>query len=501
MLSFQGLSLLLYALSRDATLAVGAPLVILYSRAAEHGTTYPIVLMGTNHTYGAVGLSLILLCVAFLAAGWYRLGGFLVGLAPAVHPSLGSWLALIVASCVIWDVRGQRAELRRALPFFLAGCAATALSLLTQQMMAGAIEEVEPSVTAHYVAGFIKGWDEHRRPVAVVSMSSLLNAAALTIALVWLKGFPARLPRPTVLALRAIVAAAASSLLLMFVSWIPTDIVPSPLLLLMPSRYLNFNVLAFAPLLLGLLAFRRSSLLCQFAILAILAALFINARSMLWQTTLGTTSLADLPRLDPGLVFVAAFMAVVGAGVVRATWSWRREAVAAWIPRTASLALVAAAAVLLWRLPPSPPLLDRTNDPIFEAAASERQGLMLTSGSFHLVQLYTRRPVLIDSGALDTLIYAPEGGPVMDRILRGAYDIDFFNPPPDVRRSAWIPHSFNEPTWEGFSRERWREIGRSFNVTQVMTRASYALDLPIVREDDRFKLYRIPANEESDARR
>jgi hypothetical protein len=109
--------------------------------------------------------------------------------------------------------------------------------------------------------------------------------------------------------------------------------------------------------------------------------------------------------------------------------------------------------------------------------------------------------VLIDSGALDTLIYAPEGGPVMDRILRGAYDIDFFNPPPDVRRSAWIPHSFNEPTWEGFSRERWREIGRSFNVTQVMTRASYALDLPIVREDDRFKLYRIPANEESDARR
>jgi hypothetical protein len=168
--------------------------------------------------------------------------------------------------------------------------------------------------------------------------------------------------------------------------------------------------------------------------------------------------------------------------------------------RWASLALTFAAAVLLWRLPPSPPLLDRTNDPIFQAAASERQGLMLTSGSFHLVQLYTRRPVLIDSGALDTLMYAPEGGPGMERILRDAYDIDFFNPPPDVRRSAWIPHSFNQPTWQGFSRERWREIGSRFDVTQVLTRASYVLDLPVVAEDARFKLYRIPRDQEQGAR-
>jgi hypothetical protein len=125
--------------------------------------------------------------------------------------------------------------------------------------------------------------------------------------------------------------------------------------------------------------------------------------------------------------------------------------------------------------------------------------MLLTSGSFHLVQLYTRRPVLIDGGALDTLMYAPESGPQMERILRGAYDIDFFSPPPDVRRSAWIPHSYNEPAWEGFTRQRWDEIRQTFHVTQVMTRASYALNLPIVQEDDRFKLYRIPAQEESDA--
>jgi hypothetical protein len=126
--------------------------------------------------------------------------------------------------------------------------------------------------------------------------------------------------------------------------------------------------------------------------------------------------------------------------------------------------------------------------------------MTLTSGSFHLVQLYTRRPVLIDGGALDTLMYAPDSGPAMERILKVVYDIDFFNPPPGYRRAAWIPHSLNEPTWEGFPRERWREIGRTFNVSQVMTRSSYVLDLPIIMEDGRFKLYRIPVDEESGAR-
>ena len=87
MVSFQALSVLVWAVSRDGLLAIGVPALILYSRAAEHGAVYPISLMGTDHTYGVLGLSTVVLVVALLGAGCVRIGGFLLGMAPAVHAS------------------------------------------------------------------------------------------------------------------------------------------------------------------------------------------------------------------------------------------------------------------------------------------------------------------------------------------------------------------------------------------------------------------------------
>ena len=93
MVSFQALAMVVYALSEDALLAIGAALIIFFSRIAEHGVVYPISLTGFGNTYGELGLSLIILVAALLGTGCYGLGGFLLGLAPAVHPALGAWLA------------------------------------------------------------------------------------------------------------------------------------------------------------------------------------------------------------------------------------------------------------------------------------------------------------------------------------------------------------------------------------------------------------------------
>ena len=54
--------------------------------------------MGTPHTYGVIGLSLIALIAGFAGAGWYRASGFLLGIAPAVHPSLGAWFMLTMGA-------------------------------------------------------------------------------------------------------------------------------------------------------------------------------------------------------------------------------------------------------------------------------------------------------------------------------------------------------------------------------------------------------------------
>jgi len=55
-----------------------------------------------------------------------------------------------------------------------------------------------------------------------------------------------------------------------------------------------------------------------------------------------------------------------------------------------------------------------------------------------------------------------------------------------------IPHIVNKTAWEKFSRERWLAIGRQYNVTQVLARSDYILDLPVAAENASLRLYRIP---------
>jgi hypothetical protein len=133
---------------------------------------------------------------------------------------------------------------------------------------------------------------------------------------------------------------------------------------------------------------------------------------------------------------------------------------------------------------------DRLSDPVFGTAAAG-EGMLLTGGDLHLIQLRTRRPVLLDGGGLDGLAYSVEGAPAMDRIMRDVYGVDLFHPPPD-RGSGTIPRGTNREVWERYSPRKWQEIRRRYNVTQVLTEAGWRLDLPLVTKTDDLLLYRIP---------
>ena len=54
-----------------------------------------------------------------------------------------------------------------------------------------------------------------------------------------------------------------------------------------------------------------------------------------------------------------------------------------------------------------------------------------------------------------------------------------------------LPRELHRVRWEGYSRERWVEIGLTYGVTQVLVPIDWSLDLPLVMED-RWRLYRIP---------
>jgi hypothetical protein len=134
---------------------------------------------------------------------------------------------------------------------------------------------------------------------------------------------------------------------------------------------------------------------------------------------------------------------------------------------------------------------DRTNDVFFGQVAAG-SGLLLTAGDLHLIQLKTRRPVLLDGGGLDGLLYSLEGGPAMERIMREVYGIDLLNPPAEARGSGRIPPLATQQVWQRYTLEQWQEIKRKFGVAQVLTYPDWMLNLPVAAHNRRFVLYQIP---------
>jgi hypothetical protein len=502
MVSFQALAMVTYAIGRDALVAIAGALVVFVSGVTDYGPIYPIWLVGTHHSYGAIGLSTFVLALGLIAAGQLRSGAFLLGVGPAVHPSIGIWVGSAAVAAFAWSYAGTRQQVRPAVKYFLAGCAVTVLSGAVQFAFIYDVPQVDDAAVQQSFSTFERLWDAHRRArVTFGDTGVVLNRTVVALALIWLIGFARDLPKPALFLLRVAAIAGVISLGAVFLTWIPPDSMPRTLSILMPARLLNLNVLLAGPVLIGLVAAYRHHQAAQVVLVALMAGLLLTGKSMLWRWLAGAGVQPWSVRVDPVLLFEAAALAIVCIALWQTT---RRPADrpvetapspgrAGWVLQGAVAAVLALALASSWR-PAGPPTVfrDRTNDPFFAAVAADRRGLTVSSGSFQLLQLYTRRPVLIDSGALDTMVYAPEGGPATARIVTDVYGIDFFDPPREIRSSSVIPHDANRVSWSRFTEQRWRELRRTYNVSQIVTRSDYELHLPMVAEADGLRLYRIP---------
>ena len=501
MVSLQALSMVVYALAGDPLLAIGSAFLIFFGRMAEFGVVYPIWLMGTSHTYGVLGLSYVVLVAALLGAGCYRTGGILLGAAPAVHPSLGAWLMLVVALCSAWDFRRLRDDFRPGLPYFLAGCGLTLTSLVVQLALIADTPPIAGAAADRYFTALVVFWDAHRQPVRPSTDGVLLNIGSLTLAALWLRFFVGDLPRPAAFLLRFAAATAVLGLAFGALSWIPPDRLPRFFLIAMPPRLLNVNAMIFAALLLGLIGRYRHMRWGQLLLPLLIGGYLLVDRSWLWTRVAEGRAALPVDWLTPPVILV---LGTVGLLVGRARWSRpaarpgpagfaAARAVAATAARIATLAVLLWAGIMTWQItaPRVGLLLDRTNDLLFHVAA-EATGTLATGGELHLVQLRTRRPVLLDGGGLDGLAYSLEAAPEMERILRDVYSIELLDPPEEARRAGMIPRGLGKTIWEGYSPEKWQTIARTYHVTQVLAYADWTLKLPVAARNRTFTLYDIP---------
>jgi hypothetical protein len=46
--------------------------------------------------------------------------------------------------------------------------------------------------------------------------------------------------------------------------------------------------------------------------------------------------------------------------------------------------------------------------------------------------------------------------------------------------------------WESYAPERWHEIARDYQLTNVLTNADWSLALPVAAQSRQFRLYQLP---------
>jgi hypothetical protein len=488
-LSYGAVALCVFAASKNAFWGIAAPFLIDFTRVQPAlAVNYPIDFMGTPHTYGVVGLAWSLMTLSWIALERYPVvAGLFLGLAPAVHPAMGVWCWIVLLIVLVWD-RSHGATLVRAMwKPAAAGISVSAASLLLQlYWMRGAVPVVDSATQTQYISEWIQFFDFHRRPVYIILPGVQLGAIAIVLALLLIVFWDdVRDAAPRFL-LRTVAVASALALTGAAISRLPPSLFPQSLLTLMPTRVFLLGNLAFVAVLLGTFA-RYTNLWVRItALLCIVLIVFGNEWAVLY-----------------ALVFAGGIIAI-----------WRAVSLTADAPRPTTntstpvhlligglIAVLVAALALqgIWvRLEEAPlrqaALIDRTVSPLF-AEASKSTGLIaIGTRCCAWTQLRTRRPVLVETGGLDQIMYAPESAPAMNTALKAVYGVDLLNPD-EILRSAGFDEDLTpvaKPLWEARTTEEWKALGRQFGFTSVLTSGAWTLQLPEAARDSELILYRIP---------
>ncbi len=485
MVSLQALGLCVYALSGDAALSIVAPAFILGTSTASGGVTYPVWLLGVQWTYGVIGLSYVLLTMALYGAGRFRTAAFFLGLAPAIHLPLGAF----ATGAVLLGVAASPPALRRAVAggwrHWALGASMTAASMAIHLLQPDAGD----AIRLPFMEAFGQHWDEHREPFPLLSPNAIATYLSVAVPLLWAIRYRNQVSPSGRLLLCMLGAAAMLGGSLTTSYWvIPAD-VPNPIPALMPSRLLNLNVMSCFALLVGLSAGYPASVAVQGAVAAVATVLAALAA---WPAVVN----GDIDQQMAGWAGTAVLAAILvmaaeharrhtASGPVLRASGCRRASLGAM--GAALCGMLALATVDVLRFPRGEKL--GRKDPVLIAAA-RREGPLITSSNLHLIQVATRRPILLDGGALDALIYAPEAAPETDWILRAVYGVRLR----DIQQSgvAWLPEQTARSLWESRTGADWRAIRHTYAATDILTYSGWQLQLPIVAASADLTLYGLP---------
>jgi hypothetical protein len=477
-LIFLSVGIPIFAISGRIVLAAFFPFLLVRAFGTTiEGVTYPVFLIDNPQNWGMIGLTFVVIVLGLFLVDRKSAASFGLGLAPAVHPSLGFWLLLSVGAVALRKSFRMRARLPVAvIPLGLG---------LAVSLLAGGFHffffpgypvplSIDGGSSDFQVE--IKVWDMHRAPFDLMGGGIMLVLSAVAVSAIALLGRQRADDRIRFFS-ESLLATAVVAAVFSIGNWRP-DVLPGWVMAMMPSRTFNIAILAFFGLWIGLLAARR-----RVAFGTTLAIVLVLLASGFFHVLLPPLALCVALALDSLLE-----RRNVVAGLEDRNW-WRRL-----IAGTQAVALIVAFGLVCV------PRLSEVASPSQGIAAADPvarvlrmgSGLVLVGSDINFVQAWSRRPVLLRGESIDVYAYAPEAGPAVARILGRLYGIDYYSPPRELWKRGGLAPDSGRQLWESRSEAEWVALASEFDFTEIVTWKDWRLRLPLIETGAELSLYRIP---------
>ena len=118
------------------------------------------------------------------------------------------------------------------------------------------------------------------------------------------------------------------------------------------------------------------------------------------------------------------------------------------------------------------------------------EGYILTNASSgYTILRKSLKPILINPGDLDGVPYFPKTADRLAIIIEEIYGISFTNPPSEIRNSASISDGIIKLNFEKYSKEKWQQLSRDFNIGSVIVPVNWNINLAPFAKNNEFAFY------------
>jgi len=500
-LAFQALAIFTIALTHNSLLSILMPFFVFYLHGtAFPGPVYPIMILGSDSTYGMMGLSFCILAISLLSLKKYKLGGFLLGLAPSFHATQAFWFNLVILFVFLTNPLNFKKILRRNYLFFLLGYFISLLSLTYHFLNIYDVPKLSPQLLSPYYQAIILHWSDHYHKFSLLNGNGLRIAVSLILSILGLRLFKKNASQSFIF--KTFIIAFLLATFFSPIYWFPLDKASLyfNILILFPARLFNYHILGSLLLLVALMWQMKLQLSLSLFIssLVLYRFLYFDLHQPSWLpfSFSGFMGLIIFLFCFIFLFYYACLKKQLFSLKIKELIRIKRKSNHIFLKITYALFILIinltfVRAFKVWRDNQKNYFQDSTNNSFFQKV-SQRKGMIIPGPKITYLMLKTRRPVLFNGGP-GILNYAPEGSLEMERIFRQVYGIDFFNPPPEiVEYGKDLPPFKVKPLWENRSLSEWQEIKKEFSTTDIITEADWQLQLPVVTHNNNLILYTIP---------